>query len=565
MTRETGESPEARRARGGARAAGKWAAAPGIALAALVAPLLLSACMGGGTLSQKPVKFTPDAKAGTYPARSVPAQIVDADHFVPGGATNQLSRGRQASAKDAERWNRRAGEAGYVYIGSLTAPNKTRCRVSGCPDVKKRLAERAAQHGADLLDIRFFKYKLRSKVRTTQGKCLKYGAYTTVKQYYCPPVGGASCRYVDRRVRQCLQYESKYGDSVREYSVSYGHVGLWRKEPALAAKQAEESAALSKTGETAALRWGVNTSRTLTGHHASITSLAWSPDGRVLVSGSDDKAVRVWDTASGKTVRSMQSPKCSSASCVGSYVALSPDGRFIAVVAGGRTADILDASSGKLVRSLKGVKDTLRKVAWSPDGRFLATGTYRNVRIWNAADGQLIRSLTGLSGWISSMAWSPNGRFLASGVTDKTVRLWDAASWKLAHRLTHFPVSATRVAWSPDGRFLVVGSSKSVFMWDATTRKILRNSTAHTNTVDAVAWSPNGKILASGSTFTGHKYSRDTVRLWTAAGLRPMDSAGWPPSGVKALAWSPDGRFLAVGLKNGKIDILNVAARSAKR
>lgn len=546
------------------RETGTWGSARAIALTVLAAPFLLSACLGGATSSQKPVKFTPASEAGTYPTRPAPAKIVNADHFAPGAVVNNLPTGRKTSEQDNRRWNRNAGEAGYAYIGALTVPTSTICRQAGCPDVQKQLAETAAQRGADLLDIRGFRYSLRSKVKTTQGKCLQYGGYKTIREYRCPNVGGASCRYVDRRVRQCVRYETNYAGSDREYFTMGGSVGLWRKEPALVAKRAKESTALKKTGEAVARRWAANVSRGLTGHRASVTSLAWSPDGRFLVSGSDDKTVRIWNTASGKTARRLMSPKCSSASCVGSYVALSPDGRLIAIVAGGTTVDIRDAASGKVVRSLKGGRETIRKVAWSPDGRFLATGTYRTGRIWNAADGQLIRTLTGHTGWISSVAWSPNGRFLASGSTDDTVRIWDAVSWKLAHRLTHFPFSVTSVAWSPDGRFLAVGSSKSVFMWDATTHKLVRNSTAHTNTVDAVAWSPNGKILASGSTFTDHKYSRDTVRLWTAAGLSPLTSAGWPSNGVKTLVWSPNGRFLAVGLKNGKIDILNVA-RAMKR
>src|SRR5262252_5917002 len=107
-------------------------------------------------------------------------------------------------------------------------------------------------------------------------------------------------------------------------------------------------------------------------------------------------------------------------------VAFSPDGRWLASGSNDNTVKLWEASSGKLVRSLEGHQDSVSSVAFSPDGRWLASGSNdKTVRLWDASSGRLVRSLEGHRRLVRSVAFSPDGRWLASGSDDNTIKLWE--------------------------------------------------------------------------------------------------------------------------------------------
>ncbi|OQD78613.1 hypothetical protein PENDEC_c001G00665 [Penicillium decumbens] len=262
--------------------------------------------------------------------------------------------------------------------------------------------------------------------------------------------------------------------------------------------------------------------QTLEGHSAWVLSVAFSPDGRLLASGSNDHTVRLWDPAIGALQQTLQGHSDSVRS-VGSSgwvhsMAFSPGGRLLASGSDDHIVRLWDPATGALQQTLQGHSGPVQSVAFSPDGRLLASGSAdRTVRLWDPV-GALQQTLQGHTGPVQSVAFSPDGRLLASGANDHTVRLWDPAMGALQQILQGHsgPVRwvafwVQSVAFSPDGRLLASGSIDHIVrLWDPATGALQQMLQGHSDWVRSVAFSPDGRLLASGS-------NDHTVRLWNPA------------------------------------------------
>ncbi|MCF3600373.1 hypothetical protein L2E71_20105 [Planktothrix agardhii 1032] len=247
------------------------------------------------------------------------------------------------------------------------------------------------------------------------------------------------------------------------------------------------------------------------GHSGSVNSVAISPDGQILVSGSDDKTITIWDLSTGQELRTLTGHSESVNS-----VAISPDGQTLLSGSRDNTIKIWQLSTGEELRTLTGHSESVNSVAISPDGQILVSGSDdKTITIWDLSTGQKLRTLTG-AGSINSLAISPDGQILASSHTvmgsmgclfDTTIKIWQLSTGVELRTLTvDFELDIISLAISPDGQTLVIVGDYTITIWDLSTGQELGTLTGHSESVNSVAISPDGQTLVSGGD--------DTITIW---------------------------------------------------
>ncbi|HLY10840.1 MAG TPA: serine/threonine-protein kinase, partial [Planctomycetota bacterium] len=287
----------------------------------------------------------------------------------------------------------------------------------------------------------------------------------------------------------------------------------------------------------------------LEGHTDRVLSVAFSPRGDRLASGSSDHTIRLWDPVRG-TLLATFGPHAGKVEAI----AFSPDGSLIASVteAGDdRPGEVKlwDVSTGTVRSDLKGHEVGVNCVAFSPDGALLATGDRAGtVRLWEVAGGRAKGTIPNAhESSVRGLAFTPDGLSLVTGSWDHEAKLWEVTTQRERRAFRGHSEGLWGLAVSPDGTLLATASSdRTVRLWDLASGTPRRTIPAHTKEASSVAFSPDGKRLASGG------WDR-RVRLWDPASGAEVASFPGHDEAVWSVAFSPDGRLLASGGLDRKV------------
>jgi WD40 repeat protein/serine/threonine protein kinase len=277
--------------------------------------------------------------------------------------------------------------------------------------------------------------------------------------------------------------------------------------------------------------------KTLRGHLHSVNSVAFSPDGHRIATGSWDRTAKVWDAASGKELLTLKGHSGGIIS-----VAFSPDGRRIVTGSEDQTAKVWDAASARELLTLKGHTKQIESVAFSPDGRRIVTGSWdQTARLWDAATGRELLALRGHTNEVSAVAFSPDGQRIVSGSFDHTAKVWEAASGRELLTLEGHGGLIFSVAFSPDGRRILTGSyDHTAKVWEAVRGREVLTLKGHSDQIYSVAFSPDGRRIATGS-------FDHTAKVWEAASGRELLALKGHSGAIDSVAFSSDGQRIATG------------------
>ncbi|MDA1230465.1 MAG: WD40 repeat domain-containing protein [Planctomycetota bacterium] len=426
-------------------------------------------------------------------------------------------------------------------------------------------------------------------VESTADSSILNGNHSVVRSVAFSPDGTTLASASDDGMVRLWSVKQK--NEIRTFS---GHVGRIRD-----VEFSPDGRTVAAAGEDGVvLLWSVanpDASPMVLTHSAMIWCVAFSPRGSLLAAGDADGTVHIWDLETGRITSSLEGPAdtvtslrftADSQTLYGSShdgliyawrakqppypafaaveidagkvwaMAVSPDGSQIAVGGHRGFFRTLDLKTGKQGSELHGSHPaTVDCLEYSPDGQFIATGSWRNdtVMLWRADDGAKQQSFKA-DGNIRAIAFSPDGMTIAAGCDDKLLFVWNLESGEVIHKVNAHALPVYDVSYSPDGQTIATCSGNwteakpgQIKLWKADSLDEITRLEGHDVAIRSAVFSPDGSKLASVS-------EDGVIKVWdikTQTELTTLRNSG----GARPLDWSPDGRLLAAGLHDGTTNV----------
>ena len=299
--------------------------------------------------------------------------------------------------------------------------------------------------------------------------------------------------------------------------------------------------------------WELATGRalaTLEGHTDDVNACAATPDGRHVVSASEDQTLKVWELATGRAL-TLEGHTDRVNGC-----AVTPDGRHVVSASGDHTLKVWELATGRALATLEGHTNPVNGCAVTPDGRYVvsASGDH-TLKVWELATGRALATLEGHTNPVNACAVTPDGRYVVSASYDHTLKVWELATGRALATLEGHTEGVTACAVTPDGRHVVSASFKALKVWELATGRALAALEGHTSWVRACAVTPDGRHVVSGS-------ADRSLKVWELATGRALTLEGHADE-VKACAVTPDGRRVVSASNDHTLKVWELATGRA--
>lgn len=299
------------------------------------------------------------------------------------------------------------------------------------------------------------------------------------------------------------------------------------------------------------------------GHTNQVNCVSYSPDGKRIVSGTGDRgtpgpgmagALTVWDAATGAEILSLKGHTLRV-----SGVAYSPDGKRIVSASWDQTFTVWDADTGTELLTFKAHANKISAVSFSPDSKQLVSASWdQTLKVWDWDKSADVFTLMGHRYPISSVAYRPDGKYIVSASAGKNLntpgelKVWDAARGQEIMALHGHVGGVFGVAYSPDGKRIVCASQDNTLkVWDAETGVVIFSLKGHTGApVTSVAYSPDGKRIVSA-------LHAGELKIWNADTGTEVRTLNWRTRNVSSLSFSPDSKRIVGASEEGKVTVWN--------